>query len=262
MSRNESELLFEEYLTSHGYADFAHDIPVEGKRKKPDYRLEHGGSSLFFAVKEFDAPLPLPNVSTYDPYEPIREKINQATRQFKEYKDSPCSMVLANPKSAFGRLTDAWAILGAILGNLGFTVPIGANAEETRSTSNVFLAGGKMIDKKRRRPQNTTVSSIIILGTYPLWQNQIRLAIKLRERELGRTTTMDEALTFYEGMPETPDLRRVRVVVYENPYARIPLRRGLFCGRFDERWGVEGGVIRRVYVGPEAVKFEEGLGTE
>ena len=87
--RNESELLFEEYLKAHNYADWTHEVPVEGKRRMPDYRLEHGGYSKFFEVKEFDAPLPLPGVGTYDPYGPIREKINQAARQFKEYHWCP-----------------------------------------------------------------------------------------------------------------------------------------------------------------------------
>src|SRR5579859_4110751 len=93
-NRNESELLFEEYLTTHGYAEWTHEVPVEGKRRNPDYRLEHDRSSLVFEVKEFDAAMPTMRFGTYDPYGPIREKINQATRQFKEYKDSSCSLVL------------------------------------------------------------------------------------------------------------------------------------------------------------------------
>jgi hypothetical protein len=258
--RNESELLFEEYLRTHGYGEWTYEIPVEGKRRTPDYRFEHSGTSNFFEVKEFDATLPLPGVSSYDPYPPIREKINQVTRQFKEYKEFPCLVVLANPKSAFVRLGDWWAIYGAMLGNLGFTVPLGVAADKKHPIKNVFLGGGKMIDEKRRKPQNTTVSSVIVLGTYPLWQNQIRVAIKQRERELGRTTTFDEALAFYEAMPETPDQRRVRVSVYENPYARISLNRDLFNGPFDQRWGLDGVDIKRLYLGPEAARFEEALG--
>jgi hypothetical protein len=258
--RNASELLFEEYLTKHGYNDWKHEAIIESKRKKPDYRLEHGCTVEFFEVKEFDAPPPMPGFGTYDPYGPIREKINQATRQFKEYKEFPCSEVLANPKSAFVRLGDWWAILGAMLGNLGFSVPVGPNAEKGGPTKNVFLGGGKMIDGKRRKPQNTTVSSIIVLGTYPLWKKQIQIAIKERQRELGRKTTFEEDWAFYEEMPETPDLRRVRVSVYENPYARIPFGRDLFNGPFDQRWGTEGQFMKRVYVGSELARFEEALG--
>ena len=77
-NRNESEILFEEYLTAHGHNEWTHESPVEGKRKNPDYRLEYGGSSYFFEVKEFDAPMPPMGGGKYDPYGPIREKINQS----------------------------------------------------------------------------------------------------------------------------------------------------------------------------------------
>jgi hypothetical protein len=45
-------------------------------------------------------------------------------------------------------------------------------------------------------------------------------------------------LEFYETIPDTAELRRVRVVVYENPFARIPFSRDLFRGPFDERWAL------------------------
>jgi hypothetical protein len=117
-----------------------------------------------------------------------------------------------------------------------------------------------MIDDKHQRAQNTTVSAIIVLATYPLWQNRVRIAINERQRQLGRPTTLDEDLAIYEGMPETPDFRRVRVSVYGNPYARIPLRRDLFNGPFDQRWGTEGQIMKRVYVGSELARFEEAFG--
>src|SRR6266700_2107315 len=130
-------------LCSLDLAGFSDRLLVQGKKRKPDYRLEYGGTSHFFEVKEFDAPLPTPGFAYYEPYGPIREKINRATRQFKEYKEFPCSLVLANPKAAFVHLGDPWAILGAMLGNMGFTVPIG-DKTEGRPIKNVFLAGGKM----------------------------------------------------------------------------------------------------------------------
>jgi hypothetical protein len=258
--RNESELLFEEYLTAHKYTNWTHEVPVKGKRKKPDFRLEHGGSSHFFEVKEFEAPLPTPGFSTYDPYGPIREKINQATRQFREYKEYSCSVVLANPKSAFVHLGDPWAIIGAMLGNLGFQFQFGVKPDEEHRLEQVFTGGGKMVNYKRQEPQNTTVSSVIVLGTYPLRRNRIRAAIKDRQRELGRGTTLDEDLAFYEAMPESSDLRRVRVSVYDNPYARIPLHQDLFKGPYDERWSVDGEFMKRVYLGLEVARFEEVLG--
>lgn len=44
------------------------------------------------------------------------------------------------------------------------------------------------------------------------------------------------------------------------PYARIPLHQDLFKGPLDGRWGLEGGHIRRVYIGSEAARLEELLG--
>ena len=93
-------------------------------------------------------------------------------------------------------------------------------------------------------------------------QKRINIAIKNRQHELGRGTTLEENLAFYEAIPDSPELRRVRVVVYENPFARIPLSRDLFRGPFDERWGVEGEFVRRVYVGSEVAAIEAVLGEE
>lgn len=39
-----SELLFEEYLTAHGYMGWTHEKPMEGKPTTPDYRLLFGGA--------------------------------------------------------------------------------------------------------------------------------------------------------------------------------------------------------------------------
>ena len=69
-------------------------------------------------------------------------------------------------------------------------------------------------------------------------------------------------MEFYETIPDTAELRRVRVVVYENPFARIPFSRDLFLGPFDERWGVDDEFMRRVYVGSEASAIESVLGED
>jgi hypothetical protein len=167
--------------------------------------------------------------------------------------------VLANPKAAFVHLGDPWAIIGAMLGNVGFQFQVGVKPDEEHPLEQVFTGGGKMVNYKRREPQNTTISSVIVLGTYPLRRNRIRVAIKTRQQELGRGTTLEEDLEFYEATPDTPDLRRVRVSVYDNPYARIPLQQDLFNGAFDERRSVDGEFIQRVYMGSEAARFEEIL---
>jgi len=269
--RNASELLFEEYLTEHDYNDWSHEPAIEGKIKNPDYLLNHAGDSHIFEAKEFDGPILPPGFAgAYNPYRPIRAKINQAARQFKEYKVFSCSLVLANPKSAFVRLDDPLLIFGAMLGNLGFQIPVGFLSGEDQPSENgfpeepieqVFRAGGKMINYQREAAQNTTISSIIVICTYPLRQRRMQMALDNSERESGKPIPDEDAWTATtETAPVTNADRVVRAIVHENPYARIPLSRDLFVGPFDERWGAEGEFIKRLYVGAEASRFEEAFG--
>src|SRR5665213_954937 len=98
--KTQSELLFEEYLRAHDHSDWKDEAPIEGKPTNPDYRLEFKGVSYFFEVKEFEAQPPNLGFGYFDPYGPLREKVNQAARQFKHYKEFSCSVVLANPQTA------------------------------------------------------------------------------------------------------------------------------------------------------------------
>ena len=262
MNRNESEQLFEQYLSTHGYENWAHEAPFEGRLKNPDYTLEHSGSTFIFEVKEFNTPMPGLGYSAYDPYRPIREKINQAARQFKEYKEFPCSAVLASPKPTFVHLAYPWAIIGAMLGNLGAQFQMGVMPDENHPMKQVFLGGGKMVNQKRQQPQNRTISAVIVLSKYDLRRQRIRVAITEQEKKLARKITPDEQLRFYTAIPESPELHPVRLVVYENPYARIPFSRDLFCGPFDERWGPDGDFLRRLFIGHEIQKIEEVIGTD
>jgi len=87
--RPDSELLFEQYLLAHGLNQWDYETEIEGKKKRPDYRLEFQGDLLFFDVKEFhrksnESPR---GPIAYDPYPPVREKINAAREKFKEYKE-------------------------------------------------------------------------------------------------------------------------------------------------------------------------------
>jgi hypothetical protein len=71
--------------------------------------------------------------------------------------------------------------------------------------------------------------------------------------------TYEESWAAAKTVPTTDEDAVLRVVVYENPYARIPLSRDLFRGAFDERWGAEGGLIRRVFVGDRLAALETEL---
>jgi len=251
--RNASELLFEEYLRLQGYTEWEYE-PAVGKRR-PDYRLTHHDSSLYFEVKEFDAPKVTHELRWFNPYKGVRKKITRAAGQFKEFKAFPCSLVLSNLNGAIVQLGNPRIIMAAMLGDLAFEVPVDLPQITGKHGRTVFSRhGGKMVDEKRQEPENTTVSSIIVLGTYSLHEK--RIDAEARKRRLDRHTSIEDAVkeALKEEMGDQEDKPRVRVVVYENPFARMPLSRDLFRGPFDERWGKVAGSMRKIFVGEKIVQ--------
>ena len=260
--RNISELLFEKCVQQHGVIELACEPMIDRKQRRPDYRLRHAGEELFFEVKEFrqDPHQPLPQ-GAYDPYTAIREKINSDRDKFREFKENSCSLVLYNVDAWLVHLDDAHIVMGAMLGDLGMQFAV--NNETGTAVGEptwAFLKRGKMIDYKRLRPQNTTVSAIVAIDELPIGQRRVHLELDRKERELGRKLELDEFLRFAETLKARAidaAERVLRVIVYENPYARIPLRRDLFVGAWDERFGAVDGGIGRLFVGNELRRVEE-----
>lgn len=257
-----SERLFEEYLTDHGYTEWKHEQPIPGKRTTPDYRIRFGDLEFCFEIKEFVNDIPVQDDGApgfYDPYRPLREKVNQAARQFKAYKEFPCSVVMADPHCTFVDIDAPEIVIGTMLGNIGYEMAIGEKPGSQNQPKQVFTTGGKMVDTKGQRVQNTTISAIVILSKYPVRQRRLEIAIEKRAKQFGRKLAEDEYQSVFASVPSGKDDSALRVVVYENPYARIPLRRDLFRGPFDERWGTDGQELRRVFVGADLTQLEQEL---
>src|SRR6185369_17392363 len=107
------ERMFEAYLISHGITSWTHpEKAPSGKRKSPDYFVPFGNSELVFEVKEFDGPFLDSGRIDPNPHGPISEKINVARKQFREYKDRSCSLVLVNPKAATVGINDRLTMIG------------------------------------------------------------------------------------------------------------------------------------------------------
>jgi len=86
-----------------------------------------------------------------------------------------------------------------------------------------------------------------------------------REQELGRELGVEESLELAEqsaGTERDLSLNRIRVRVHEFPYAKVPLDRRLFRGRFDERYGEseDSGRCGRIYAGRGVAEFDEKSG--
>lgn len=266
--KTESEALLEEYLRAHGLTDFEFEPTVEGTLKKPDYLLRAGDIEVLLEVKEFTATPEdfRPGGGCYDPYGPIREKIEAGRKKFKDMQGHCCCLVLHNQEKPLVSL-DWQMVMGAMLGNVGFSFPVDTRTGQgdISKLERVTLGGGKMHRHQGETPiaaQNTTISALTVVERYRIGYKRFQLFIHEKEQELGRELTVEEYLDLAErsaGSERDLSLNRIRVRVHENPYALVPLDRRLFTGPFDERYGeIENtGRWGRVYVGRGVIEFEE-----
>lgn len=262
VKKNVSELAFEDYLASQGLTTWDYEPEIPGKSQRPDYRLRAVDREMFFDVKEFrqDPRMPLPQGGAYDPYTAIREKVNAARKKFKNFKEHCCSLVLFNVDAWLVHLDDFWIVMGSMLGDLGMTFDVDrdtgtAVGEPTWS----FLKRGRMIDYQHRAPQNTTISALIALTPLALGQRRFEIELHRKESEFDRSLDREEFMRFADTLRAKgldTEETVTRAIVYENPYARIPLPRDLFVGRFDERYGPDKESIVRVFAGEEIEKLD------
>lgn len=261
-----SEQLFEAYLNASGLTDFRFEPPQDGTSRRPDYSLNVLNMDILFELKQFDqTPADFNHVGgAFDPYKPVREKIEAARKKFRDLDRFCCCLVLYNNDKPLVEL--GWQyVYGAMLGNLGFSMPVNTEtgmADESQ-TQRLFGGGGKMyryLDGQAIAPQNRTISAIIVLRRYMVGTKRFEIAMKRKENELGRKL---ELLEFWDeierarGTALDLSLSQLRVIVLENPFARIQLPRELFRGPYDERYaGVEGRIVR-VFCGNQLAATEE-----
>ena len=251
MCRTTGELLFEEYLRSIGIKDWLYEQRFEGSEKRPDYGIPHSGSHVLLDVKDFVSAGKFPLGSgAYDPYAPIRAKINRGWEQFKDLRKYCCGLVLYNVDKPLVDLGPDF-VFGAMLGNIGISFPIG-NFDEAKT---IFGSAGKMIRYEKNtskpiEPFNTMISALVALGNLHVGYKRFPVVEKRREQELGRKLTSEEFHALAESLDGTEDdISRtiLRVRVYENPYAQIPFPDDLFC-----RWRRKNGPFRRTRMGQAA----------
>ena len=107
-------------------------------------------------------------------------------------------------------------------------------------------------------PQNQTVSAILVVGRVAAGERLFNEQLRQREAKEARAIGLEERLNEAELAAWSPaDLRRrpLRVVVHDNPYARIPLPNELFRGPWDERYGDVDGRIQCRFRGVEIAKL-------
>jgi hypothetical protein len=163
--RTPGEVAFEKYLDSH-HIKFEFEKEHPGKSKRPDYTIEWEGKTIVFDVKDFDPPKIFPMGSgAFDPYPPVREKIDQGRDKFKQFKEYCCGLVLYNAGAPLILIENPDIVLGSMYGDSGFTFPVNLTTGigDASKTRHAFLNRGKMIRQRESKVQNTTLSAIITL---------------------------------------------------------------------------------------------------
>jgi hypothetical protein len=273
----ESETLFETYLNASGLINHSFEKAIEGTSARPDYALRFQGGEILFEVKEFHAAPEDFRLGSgaYDPYGPIRQKIDDGRSKFREFKDHCCCLVLYNREKPLVDLS--WQfIYGALLGNIAIRMPFdpARGLLSDQSETGFFGGGGKGIRYAKGtpptplEPQNTTISAILVLEQMGVGRRRFGIALTRRQAELRRRLTLEEHLEEVQnarGTERDVSLSQLRVVVCENPYARIPLPRQLFCGPYDERHGPDetrNDRIIRLFAGEQIKHLESQEGPE
>lgn len=248
--RTNSELLFEDYLCRHNYS-YEFEPEIADQPKRPDFRLLWHGHESLHEVKELNQKVGLPvGGCWYDPYQSLRTLIGKARDKFKCLKTWPCSLIVHNVGDWSARL-DPITVFGAMLGDLGITMAFDheTGSCDRNSVTNTFLERGMMVARRYKEVRNTTISAIIVLKQENYYEPNFARDMYRRLRDVkwkkGRPLNLVEAWEvrrdflqkYPRGKFSTP-----RLVVMENPVARLPLDQSLFLGPYDERWimGTEG----------------------
>jgi hypothetical protein len=232
--RTPGELVFEWYLDfQHVPFEFEKDYP--SKSKRPDFTIEWEGRPIVFDVKDFDPPTtPLMGFGAFDPYPPIREKIAQGRKKFKEYKEYCCGLVLFNAGRPLIFLDSPDIMLGSMYGDSGFTFPVNTETGvgDASQIKQAFLGRGKMIRPSWKQPENTTISAIITVDIIRPFM--IELAdLMVEDHTRDWETELREKIPGFD-----PNVQIPRVIAWHTAFARMPFPSNLFCGDYDTHYGV------------------------
>jgi protein-tyrosine phosphatase len=258
--RTKGERLFEAYLRLQGITEYEFEKTHQGKRARPDYSVRIDREYLF-EVKDF-TPRDILASGAYDPYSRIRQKIDSARKEFREYKELPCCLALYNNNSSLVHLEDPQIMLSAMYGNYGVSMEFNPALGELDPTTQgwEFHEGGKMFRPRTSEPQNTTISALITLRHLEVGLRKLGVFLD-RVRKKRPDITPSEAFeeTFSPNIDFDKHERQLGVIIWENAFARIPFPRSLFCGPYDVRWGRRGNELKieRVFLGSEIAALED-----
>jgi hypothetical protein len=236
-TRTQGEVVFEKYFDSQRLP-FEFEKEHAGKSKRPDYTIEWEGRTIVFDVKDFDPTDKfLTGFGQFDPYTPIREKINQGRDKFKQFKEYCCGLVLYNAGRPLIMIENVDIMLGTMYGDTGFTFPVNLDTGvgDASQLKQAFLGRGKMVRPNWSQAQNTTLSAIItLIRIKPHFLQLLDLV-----RENPRRSDEDNETEIRSRIPNFDSEFEVpRVIVWYNAVARTPFPTNLFRGEYDTHFGI------------------------
>jgi hypothetical protein len=245
-SKTVGELLFEEYLATQNIA--AEHAPSHSHtNRRPDFVIDHPAGRLIAEVKDIYVAPPR-GAGVLDMYGPVRSHIDAAKAQFQPFKNDICILVLKASEGSFIDLSNPTSMLGAMYGNVGFTLPFDPELgrfDSSKITREFVARDGMMVRSNQNR--NTRISAILTLHHYDI--QAMRYSRYARTSE-GYAELVNDLVSF-------PEEKRVGVTVWENAVANKPLPRDLFRGSLDQWWSVEDGAQDLSFVGDSLRELRE-----
>lgn len=258
---------------------FEYEVQEEGKSSRPDYTLRVGDIVVKLDVKDIededwvvdpyeeaaladdaedavgDEELDLLRVAAavggaYDPYPKIRQKVTDARKQFKEYKDNACVLALYSGGNDDAHLRSPEVMFGVTYSNYGIAIPFNKERGNFVGTEPepVFLTGGKIVHRhkgsQRGQVQNTRISALLSIREVKV--GCARLA-EYYELQADKTAPYRYDPALHERLNVAE--KHIGVIVWENSFAATRLPDELFRGPYDECWRVEegGALCRRTW---------------
>lgn len=250
--RTEGERRFETYLKALRYP-FEFEKTYPGKKKKPDYSVTLGSATYLFDVKDADPDVMPAGFFQVDPHPEIIERIKKGQKKFKEFKEFPCCIVMQNNGNISMMIEEPSAVLGVMYGRIAFHVPVCVGTgrpTEPAPPPTLGFTGGAWFQPNH----NTRISALITLRRIAVGKRRLR-----RIRQDNPNMSFAEAHNLAGerfGIDYFVELQQ-GVIVWENVYARVPLPRDIFNGPYDERYGLDGDDIARVFCGLAFKEFDQ-----
>lgn len=254
--RSEGEVLLAAYLSERGRA-FQYETDLGGQR--PDFLV--GFSPMPVVCEVVDPtpfrPQPRPEGRAFgsmDPFEHIRPLIHRKRAQAASTAgELPYVLVIRPPNDV--RPYEPISVIGAMFGDVAFSVPVGPAAPSSAATRLVTTNGGRM-----QPTLNTRFSAVAVIEKVNPTRESLLRAIR---DEAGPARTVEEILEAGQRVSERmardgtfhEELELPQVTVYHNPFAAVPLSLTFFDGPFDQQWADEGG-MRMVLEGLHAYKLQ------